>query len=352
MTSKMKAAVYYGVRDIRVETIDIPEIEKNDILLKVKACGICGSDVHSYNAGLYVKPGQIMGHEFVAEVAKVGKDVQDIHVGQRGIGFHVGICGACFWCKSEQYMLCPSLFKASTGYGYPGAFAEYVKIPNAVAGVSFQIVPDEIDDLTSATIEPVSVAAYAVDACAPKPGQSAVVLGAGLIGNAAMQILKASGVKVVVTEVSKKRMELAKQLGADAVIDAAKEDVLARVKEIIGVGEYHFHEGAMADMLIECSGASSAIETSFELVRSGGSMAFVGLAEKKASIDITKIVHKTPKITGCLGGDIAKSMALLGHGTVQIKPLISHVFDLKDAKHAFEVQLNANVSVKVIITMV
>jgi 2-desacetyl-2-hydroxyethyl bacteriochlorophyllide A dehydrogenase len=347
---KMKAAVYYGPRDIRIEKIDIPNIGDQDILLKVKACGICGSDVHSYGTGLYIKKGQIMGHEYVGEVVKVGKNVKDIRIGQKGTGFHSGVCGTCFWCKRSEYTLCPNLFKASTGYGIQGAFAEYILIPNVQVGINFHKTPESMDDYTAATIEPVGVAVYTVDQCEPKIDDKVAVLGAGLIGNAVMQVFKAYGVgNVVVTEVSEQRLALAKASGADEIINASKENVLERFKELFGVGLYHFNEGAMADIVVDAAGAPSAVEQSFEIVRSGGLIAFVGLPEKKASIDTTKIVHKAPKILGCLGGNITKSIELLSDKKVKTRHLITHVLPIDHAREAFEIQMRPCESVKVII---
>lgn len=350
MISTMKAAVYYGPRDLRVESVPVPEIGPNDILLKVKYCGICGSDVHSYGTGLYINKGQIMGHEFSGEVVKVGSNVQGIHVGARGTGFYAGVCGTCHWCKNHQYTLCPELFKNSTGYGLPGAFAEYVKIPNAIPGVSFHHIPDEIDNMTAATIEPVSVSAYTVELCQPKPGDKVVVMGAGLIGNVVMQVFKASSVeKAIITEVSELRLQAAIQSGADTVINATKENVVERLKDITGVGPYHFNEGAMADIVVDAAGAPSAVEQSFEIVRSGGTIAFVGLPEKKAQIDTTKIVHKMPKVIGALGGNFISSISLLKAGKVKTRHLVTHTFPIEKAQEAFETQMDPHKSVKVMI---
>nr|WP_263326636.1 alcohol dehydrogenase catalytic domain-containing protein [Neobacillus sp. Marseille-Q6967] len=350
MTSTMKAAIYYGPRDLRVESVQVPEIGPNDILLKVKYCGICGSDVHGYGTGLYIRKGQIMGHEFSGEVVKVGHNVQGIRVGERGTGFYAGVCGTCFWCKSHQYTLCPDLFKNSTGYGLPGAFAEYVKIPNAIPGVSFHHIPDEIDDMTAATIEPVSVSAYTVELCQPEPGDQVVVMGAGLIGNVVMQVFKASSVeKAIVTEVSDLRLQAAIQSGADTVINAAKENVVQRLKDITGVGPYHFNEGAMADIVVDAAGAPSAVEQSFEIVRSGGTIAFVGLPEKKAQIDTTKIVHKMPKVIGALGGNFISSISLLKEGKVKTRHLVTHTYPIENVQEAFETQMDPHKSVKVMI---
>ncbi|WP_083652454.1 zinc-binding dehydrogenase [Bacillus sp. MRMR6] len=350
MASTMKAAVYYGARDLKVESVSIPEVGPNDILLKVKYCGICGSDVHSYGTGLYIHKGQIMGHEFSGEVVKTGSNVKGIRVGERGTGFHAGVCGTCYWCQNKQFTLCPDLFNNSTGYGLPGAFAEYVKIPNALPGINFHGIPDEIDDMTAATIEPVSVSAYTVELCQPKAGDQVVVMGAGLIGNVVMQVFKASNAgKVIVTEVSEKRLQAAINSGADTVINAAKENVVERLKDLVGVGKYHFNEGAMADIVVDAAGAPSAVEQSFEIVRSGGTIAFVGLPEKKASIDTTKIVHKMPKIIGALGGNFQAAISLLREGKVKTKRLVSHTFPLEYAREAFETQMNPHESVKVMI---
>lgn len=346
----MKAAVYYGPRDIKVESIPIPEIGPNDILLKVKYCGICGSDVHSYRSGQYIEKGQVMGHEFSGEVVKVGHNVKNIEVGERGTGFHSGVCGNCFWCKNKEYSLCPELFKNSTGYGLQGALAEYVKIPNAIKGVNFHSVPDEIDDITAATIEPVGVAVFTADKCEPKKGDKIVVMGAGLIGNAILQVFKTFNPgKVIVTEISEKRLKGALQSGADVAVNGLKENVIDRMKELTGTGPYHFGEGAMADIVVDAAGAPQAVEQSFEIVRSGGTIAFVGLPEKKALIDTAKIVHKMPRVIGCLGGNFVKAIILLKEEKVRVKHLISHVYPLDEAKEAFEMQMNANQSIKVMI---
>ncbi|MRG85234.1 zinc-dependent alcohol dehydrogenase [Salinibacillus xinjiangensis] len=350
MSENMKVAVYYGPRDLRVERIPIPEIGPHDILLKVKYCGICGSDVHSYKTGLYIKEGQIMGHEFSGEVVKVGDHVKEIEVGERGTGFYAGVCGTCYWCKKEQYMLCPKLFSNSTGYGLPGAFAEYVKISDATSGVNYHRIPDEIDDISAATIEPVAVAALTAELCEPKTKDQVVVMGAGLIGNAVMQVFKAKKVdKVIVTEVSENRLRAAIESGADTVVHAYKENVLKRLQDLVGVGPYHFHEGAMGDIVVEASGAPSAVEQSFEIIRSGGTIAFVGLPERKATIDTTKIVHKAPKIIGALGGDFFQSIKLLKTGKVKTAPLVSHLFPLEHVRAAFETQMNPQKAMKVMI---
>ncbi len=346
----MRAAVFVRPGRMEIREVPEPEVGPRDVLLRVRACGICGSDLHSYKLGLYVQPGQIMGHEFVGEVAEVGEEVTGVERGTRAMGFTVGICGACYWCRSGNPTCCPELFKNSTGYGRPGAFAEYVKVENAVPGFNLHSIPEVLDDGEAATVEPVGVAAFAVALSGAGEGQKAAVLGAGLIGNAAAQVLKAVGAeKVVVSELSPLRLEKAREMGADAVVDAAGEDVLSRMKEELGAGPYHFGEGAMADVVIDAAGGRDTFAQALEIVRSGGTVALVGLPEGEQVVNTTRIVHKAPRIVGCLGSDYARAVELLASGTVRVGPLITHTFPLEEINEAFRVQMDPEASIKVLV---
>jgi len=352
MGQNMRAAVYKGPRDLKVDEVPMPRYGEGDVLIKVNVCGICGSDVHSYKSGFYVTPGQIMGHEFAGEIAGVGASVDGLREGDRVTGFSLGICGKCYWCTRGQYALCPELFHNSTGYGLPGGFAEFVLIPAAAVGSNIYRIPDGISDEVAATVEPVSVAVGAIAAAAIQPGDSVVVLGGGMIGNACAQVAKNAGAaKVLLVEISPVRLDAARASGADMVFDARSGDPLEWVKEQVGVGAYHFNEGAMADVVIEAAGAAQTIVQSLEMVRSGGTIVFVGLPEHPVPIDTTKIVHKQPRIVGCLGGDFQESLDLLASGAVSTASLITHTFDLDDAAEAFETQLRADETVKVMVRM-
>jgi 2-desacetyl-2-hydroxyethyl bacteriochlorophyllide A dehydrogenase len=350
MSQSMKAAVYHGPRKITLEELKTPDVGAGDVLISVTNCGICGSDVHSYKTGMFIQPGQVMGHEFVGIATKVGRNVEGITEGSRVTGFSLGVCRKCYWCKRGEYILCPDLFLHSTGYGLAGGFAEYVKIANAVLGESIHLVPDELDDLSATTVEPVAVGVTAVDVAQVKPGDKVVVLGAGMIGNACLQAAKAAGAgQVAVIEVSPLRMKIASECGADAVFDARTGDALEWVMETVGRGRYHFNEGGMADVVFEAAGTPTTIKQSFEMVRSGGTICFVALPEKPALIDTTKIVHKLPRIIGSLGGDFAKSIRELASGRIQSRRLVTHVLDLEHVSDAFETQLDANQAIKVIV---
>lgn len=163
MSRRMRAAVYEEPQRLKVEEIAVPEVGPRDLLIRVGSCGICGSDVHSYKAGMYIRPGQVMGHEFMGVAETVGDVVEGVEPGDRVTGFDLGVCGECYWCSRQQYALCPELFQNSTGYGKPGAFAEYVLITNASVGRTVHRVPDSLDDESAATAEPVSVGIGAVE---------------------------------------------------------------------------------------------------------------------------------------------------------------------------------------------
>jgi threonine dehydrogenase-like Zn-dependent dehydrogenase len=346
----MKAAVYLEPRRLSVEQVAVPEAGPADVLIRVHACGICGSDIHSYKHGKYIEPGQIMGHEFMGTAAVVGSAVSGVHEGDRVTGFTLGTCGHCYWCERRQWVLCPQLFKASTGYGRPGAFAEYVLISNAVPGRTIHHVPDNVDDVSAATIEPVGVGIHAVQVAEVKVGDRVVVLGAGMIGNACLQAAKAAGASVYVVDVSPARLTLASQRGADAVFDARSGDPLEWVKQAIGPGAYHFNEGGMADVVFEAAGVAQTIQGAFEMVRSGGAICFVGLPEGAVPIDTTKIVHKLPRIVGALGSNFEAAIEGLSTGRIRTTQLVTHQFTLNEVREAFETQLRAGDAVKVMVT--
>ena len=346
---RMRAAAYAAPRTIRFEEVETPRISSGDILIRVTACGICGSDVHSYKTGLYIQDGQIMGHEFMGHIAAIGEDVKGLALGDRVTGFSAGVCGRCRACDNAQHILCADLFENSTGYGRPGAFAEYVRIENAAIGQNVHLLPHRLDDIIAATVEPVAVGVEAVEKSRVKPGDKVVVLGGGMIGNACLQAARAAGAEAVLIEVSPLRIALAEESGADGVFDARTGDALEWVMDRFGVSRYHFGRGGSADVVFEAAGSPITIQQSLEMVRPGGTICIVGLPEEAAPIDTTKIVHKLPTIIGSLGGDFAKAITALTSETIRTRHLVSHHFGLEQSQKAFDTQLDAADSFKVMI---
>jgi threonine dehydrogenase-like Zn-dependent dehydrogenase len=382
----MKAAVFYGARDFRIENIEPIKREETDILVRVKACGICGSDVHTFKRGIFARPGFIMGHEFSGEVAEVGKKVKDIKIGDRVVALvaptHVAPqgCGQCFWClrgqpqwcpnvghkpcgecdycKSGRFWMCDSMQRHMLiGYGRNGAYAEYVFVPDAVLDENVFRIPDTMSWEEAALIEPLWGGYRWVMMANPKPHETAVVTGLGAIGLCVMLVLKQMVSKVIVSEVSQKRLKLAKELGADVVIDATKEDPLQKVIEITGTGRsFSGKGGGCADIVMECSGAPVALQQAIEMTRTGGRIVLVGVFEQEAPLNINHIIHKQLTLISSyskgqkpIGEEIKAAIDLIARGKVNVKPLISHQFPLDKIMEAFEVQIDPERSIKVVI---
>ena len=380
----MKAAVFYGARDMRIEDIEEPEIGPNDILVRVRACGICGSDLHAYRLGVFSRPGWVMGHELSGEVVWVGANVSGIGEGDRvvpNVHRHRPLgCGRCFWClrgepqwcptatrrpcgkcrycQSGQFYLCTELARhQQIGYGRNGGYAEYVRVANAVLNRTVFKLPDDLSFEDGAVLEPLQGAVRWVSLGEPGPDDVAVVLGAGAIGLCVMQVLKGIVSKVIVSEVSPKRLAVAAELGADMVINAREEDAVARAAELTGVGRsYSGRGGACADIVMECAGVPTTFQQALEMARGGGRVVLVGLFEEPVPINPNTIVHKALRLISSFseggeahGKDLRRALEFVTTGRARTGPLVSHRFPLEQINEAFETQLDATQSIKVLI---
>jgi L-iditol 2-dehydrogenase len=258
----MKAVRFYGKGDIRVEDISIPEVERQGLLVKIEACAICGTDLKMYLSGNpRVKPPQTIGHEFVGQIVAIGADVDGFAVGERVTMATSISCGRCDCCRAGFTNRCDNLTPVS--YDYPGAFAEYLSIPGSgVDGGNVIKVPDGVGDI-AALAEPVSCAINAQILSRVKLGDTVVIVGCGPLGAIHTQVAKANGAaKIIVTQTSVKRLELAKQFDVDAIIDVSKIDPVREVMKLTG--------GIGADVVIVTAPAAAAQEQSLLLARKGG----------------------------------------------------------------------------------
>ena len=335
----MKAAVLHGPCEIRTENVANPVLEDHGIIIKVEACGICGSDLHVYKQD--GKEGTIFGHEFSGIVAEVGANVTGIKPGERvtAVGFRP--CGKCFWCKQGKSYRCSDM--ALLGYQFPGAMAEYVAIPFASPGRNVFRLPEELTFEDGASVEPLSISFFSVKRAQPGEKDTAVVLGAGVIGLNAIQVLKAMGVpRVLATGRRLSRLEAAKACGADVVVDAFKDDVLRAIMEATS--------GMGVDIVVECAGTQETFDQSIEMTRGGGKVILVGVYEQPLTWDPLKAMAKNLTLIGCLGGNFPASIELLRNGKVNSRPFITHRFPLDRAAEAFQVQLRGQDAIKVMIT--
>jgi 2-desacetyl-2-hydroxyethyl bacteriochlorophyllide A dehydrogenase len=334
----MKAAILHGAGDIRTENVSDPILEDHGIIIKVEACGICGTDLHVYKKE--GKEGTIFGHEFSGVVTEVGGSVTGIQRGERitAVGFRP--CEKCFWCKQGKPHRCSDM--ALLGYQFPGAMAEYVAIPFASPGRNVFKLPEELNFEDGASIEPLSISLFSVRRAQPGEKDTAAVLGVGVIGLNAIQVLKAMGVKkVLATGRRAARLSAARACGADVAVDAAKEDVLQTIMKAtseMGV-----------DFVIECAGIQETFDQCVEITRGGGKIILVGVYEKPLSWDPMKAMSKNLSLICCLGENFPLSIELLRSGKVRTAPFITHRFPLDRAAEAFQVQLRSQDAIKVMI---
>ena len=347
----MKAAIFRGPRNFEVQEIPTPAVGERDVLIQVDYCSICGSDLHTYTKGLYVSPGQIMGHEFGGTIVELGSALKDkgFHVGQRVVTNPTIACGHCVMCRKGMPNICETALTRTLAYGKPGAFAQYV-----LQGGDgfFYPLPESVSTKEGAMMEPLAVAVHAVKRANLSLNDTAVVFGAGTLGLLVSQVLKSIGnIRVIQVDLSEKRLEVARQTGVDYTINPAEvEDVVAEIAAITGPG-YYGPGGAAADVVFECAGVPATVLQSLRVVRHGGTVVTLALAEKPAPIDITVITQKQISFLGTYAytNDFEEAVDLVASGKVRVEPLISHVYPLAQIGEAFEMQLNAKESVKVVV---
>jgi len=334
----MKAAVLRGPGEIRTENVASPVLEDHGIIIKVEACGICGSDLHAYKQS--GKEGTIFGHEFSGLVAEVGDKVTGISPGERVTAVGYRPCGQCFWCREHKSHRCSDM--ALLGYQFPGAMAEYVAVPFASPGRNVFKLPEELSFEDGASVEPLSISFFSVKRAQPGEKDTVAVLGAGVIGLNAIQVLKSMGVqRVLATGRRPVRLEAAKGCGADGVVDAAKEDVLKAIREATS--------GGGVDIVVECAGTQETFDQAVEITRGGGKIMLVGVYEQPLAWDPLKAMAKNLTLIGCLGGNFPGSIELIRGGKVNTRTFITHRFRLARAAEAFQVQLRSQDAIKVMI---
>jgi len=334
----MKAAVLRGPQDIRTETVPDPKVEPGGVIIRVKACGVCGSDLHVYREEGH--EGTIFGHEFSGDVVEVGTGVSDIRIGERvtAVGFRP--CGTCFWCREEKPHRCSNM--ALLGYQIPGAMAEFVSIPFAALGRNVFRLPQELTYEDGATVEPLSISLFSVKRAQPKERDTVVVLGAGVIGLGAIQVLKAMDVsRVLAAGRRASRLQAARDCGADLVVDAASEDVL----EAIMAGT----SGVGPDIVVECAGSPDTFRQAIDMVRGGGKIMLVGIFEQPFAWEPREVIIKNLTLIGCLGGNFPGAIDLLKSAKVNTRSFVTHRFSLDKAAEAFRVQAKDPEAIKVMI---
>ncbi|MED4884429.1 galactitol-1-phosphate 5-dehydrogenase [Bacillus smithii] len=330
----MKALKLYGKKDLRFEEAEKPVIEKsNEVIIKVKAAGICGSDVSRYaKLGPYVE-GMIWGHEFCGEVVEIGSDVHHVQIGDRVAGCPTFYCGKCDSCKKGILSQCEKL--TVIGSRYPGAFAEYVKLPEE----NVLPLPDTIDFDTAVFIEPSAVVVHSLYRTTMIPEAEIAVVGCGNIGLLAVQWAKIFGAsKVYAIDIDQKKLNIAKEVGADVVINSLEKPAYDQLME--------WTDGKGVDIAIESAGSPITSAQVFALAKRRGQVVFMGIPYGDVSIErfyFEKIVRNELTVLGSWnaisapfpGKEWSTTIDYMKKGNMNVKPLISHRLSLKEGPEIF-----------------
>ena len=334
----MKAAVMHKAGEIKTEEVPDPICTPQGVIIRVKFCGVCGSDLHVYKRD--GQEGTIFGHEFSGDIVEVGPQVQGITPGMRVTAVGFAPCEKCFWCRQGKKHRCSNM--ALLGYQFPGAMAQYVHVPFAALGRSVFPLPEELTYEDGASVEPLSISYFSVNRAQPKNNETVAVIGLGVIGLYAVQVLKSLGVeKIIASGRRRSRLRAAKSCGADVVIDAVDEDTTKAIMELTA--------GLGVNTVVECAGKQETFDQSVAVARGGGKIMLVGIYEEPLSWDPLSAISKNLTLVGCLGGNFPASIELLKSGKVKTQGMITHVFPLEEAAAAFRTQLTDPHAVKVMI---
>jgi len=329
----MKAAAYFGKRDIRIVDVKKPEIRDDGVLIKMKACGICGTDLHVYNSGLFLEAStkpidgrKIIGHEFTGEIVETGKKVKSFKIGDRVASVH-----------------------------NKGGMAEFIEVEGEKLKNLFKI-PDGTAYETAATLEPFCNPTHSFHLREPKDNETVAIFGAGIIGLGYLQIVKAyTKARVIIVDVSDLRLKTAVKIGADVPVNARETDPVKEIKRLTGEHTVRYLETSSGgcDITIDCAGLSLTLSQCIELLKPEyGTLIVAAAYEERLTIDPNIILLKYMQILGSMGyyeNETAEALGLIGSKRVDRDILITHRLPLEQAADGFKTQCNSRESVKVVL---
>ena len=338
----MRAAVYYNNSDIRVEERPTPEIGPGELLVRIEASGICGSDVMEWYR--IKKAPLVLGHEIAGEIVEVGEGVERYRNGDRVSASHHVPCNTCHYCLRGRHTVCDTL--RSTNFD-PGGFAEYVRVPAINVDRGVYPLPDGVSYEEGTFIEPLACVLRAQRIAGLQPGWSVLVVGSGMTGLLHVHLARAMGAgRIIATDIVEYRLDAARRFGANAVIHAS-EDVPAAVLEI--------NDGTLADIVVVCTGAVSAINQAFGSVDRGGTVLLFAPTDPGITIPISVselFFRNGATLTSSYAGSPADHMTaveLLRAGSLRVREMITHRLGLAETGLGFRLVADAGDSMKVVI---
>jgi len=337
----VRVAMYYNNQDVRLEEMPIPRIGSGELLVKVVASGICGSDVMEWYR--IKKAPLVLGHEITGEITEVGEDVNDYHVGDRVFVSHHVPCNTCRYCLQGLHTVCETLH--TTTYD-PGGFAEYLRVPPLNVDRGVFLLPEEVSFEDGTFIEPLACVVRGQRLARLLTGQTVLVLGSGISGLLHVALARAAGAgRIIATDISEYRLNAALSLGADCVIHA-EEDVPARLRQT--------NDNRLADLAIVCTGAFSAFGQALQSVDRGGAVLFFAPTAPGMELPVPVNEFWRNGITlmtsyGASPLDICQTIDLIRACRVPVHQMITHRLGLAETGLGFRLAAEGSASIKIII---
>ena len=320
MNQQMTAAVLYGKEDVQIESVDVPQIGRGDVLVRVRAALTCGTDVKVFRRGYHARmivPPALFGHELGGDIVAMGKDVRGFHVGQRVVAANSAPCGECFYCKRDRENLCEDLLFNN------GAYAEYIRIPERIVRKNMYEVPAHVSYQDAALVEPLACVLRGLEESGVRPGDTVAVIGLGPIGMMFVRLAKAVfHARVIAIGRRPQQLQRASKMGADeTILNCEGADVVGPVHEMTG--------GRGADIVIEAVGVPEVWQLAIKLLRRGGVVNFFGGCPDGTNLSLdTNLLHyseltckasfhHTPAL-------IRKALDLVSRGYVGAKDFVNH----------------------------
>jgi len=339
--SKMKVAMYYKNNDVRIKEMQIPEIKDDEILVKVIASGICGSDVMEWYR--VKKAPLVLGHEISGVIEKTGKKVKNFKKGDRVFVTHHVPCNTCNFCMNDKHTLCDTLHNTKF---YPGGFAQYLRVPKINVNYGTFKLPDAVNFEEGTFIEPLACVVRGFRCLDFEPKKTVLVLGSGIAGLLNIKLAKAlNSSKIFATDIDEYRLKLAKDMGADVTINA-NENIVEKIKR--------YNNDELVDFVVLCAGATSAVKQAFDSIKPGGTILLFAMTSPgvEVPLEIFKIWNKQVKIVSTYAAvekDIKEAIQLLSSKKLDVNDMITHKLPLKDIQKGFKLVSEAKQSMKVII---
>jgi L-iditol 2-dehydrogenase len=332
--STMRAAVYRGKNDVRLETVPVPEIGPGEVLVRIHTCGICGTDLKKISTGSHSAP-RIFGHEMSGQIVASGQGVTNFQIGDRVMVFHHIPCGQCYYCRHKVFAQCPVYKKVGASAGFEpsgGGFAEYIRVMDWIVRKGMVKIPNHVSYEQASFIEPVNTCMKAVQSLGLEPDETVLVIGQGPIGIILAVLAKRTGATVVTSDLYPQRLTISSSYGLRPNINASSEDPAKRVRELT--------EGRGADAVILATAGNSLIRPAMDAARPGGRILLFAQTQRgEVAIDPGAVCLDEKTLLGSYSASVDlqdENVRLVFEGGIDFSRLITHRFSLEQAVEALQ----------------